>query len=965
MIGQAISHYRITGKLGEGGMGIVYKAEDTKLERSVALKFLAPHLLQDAEASRRFIPEAKAAAALDHPNICTVHEIDEVDGRTFIAMAFIEGESLEKKIEAGPLKLKDALDAAIQTAQGLQAAHEKKIFHRDIKPANLMVTPLGSAQRRVIIMDFGLAQLSDRSKLTELDSALGTVAYMSPEQTYGQELDHRTDLWVLGVVVYEMVTGQRPFQGHYEKAVMYSITNEEPEPMTALRTGVPMELEWIVGKCLAKELEERCQNAAELIVDLRTVGKKLESGRSTIRSVSQGPKAAPVTANPARAEAVRTGSLAGPASAGAVGTVAAPAKEQDVVAADGSTGEGPDGGLEAQRGTARAVRHVGARARLWPVVAAVSVVSTLAFAFLYLTESPSPPQSLTFTIDSPEGVTFQTARLAPPVLSPDGTRLAFVGVSEEGPELWIRPLDSLTPERLPGTEGAQYPFWAPDSRFLAFFAGGKLKKIDVTGGPPQTLSDAPGGRGGAWAQDDEGRGVIVFAPTNSSPLHRVSSAGGDSVPVTLLSERGANNPIRNHRQPRFLPGRRRFLYLSMTGDFGEQSEQPVFIGGVDAAPSASATEQKPLLEASCRPWYSPPADSHQQGYLLYVREATLLAHPFDAAREELTGEPFPIAESVYSGGNRQSCDFSVSASGVLTYRQGDTRLTRRITWFDRQGKKLGTVGNAGVYGGPNLSPGGERLAFRATDPQTGNMDIWVRELRRDVATRLTFHEALDFRPVWSPDGTRIAFFSERDGVPTIYQKPANGAGEAEPLFEATGRFWPSHWSRDGRYLVYTEVGSQVKLFALPLQGDRKPIAVAPSGFREGVGTLSPDGAWIAYQSNESGSFEIYARPFPEGEGRWQASTDGGRTPVRSKDGAEIFYFSANRDKVLAVPVKTGSSFEAGVPEVLFELDQLLPALSTFDVTADGQRFIMPIPSEDEANPPIIVVTNWQEALVKQ
>ena len=784
MIGQAISHYRITEKLGEGGMGIVYKAEDTKLERSVALKFLAPHLLQDAEASRRFIREAKAAAALDHPNICTVHEIDEVDGRTFIAMAFIAGESLEKKIEAGPLKLKDALDAAIQTAQGLQAAHEKKIVHRDIKPANLMVTPLGAAQRRVIIMDFGLAQLSDRSKLTELDSALGTVAYMSPEQTYGQELDHRTDLWALGVVIYEMVTGQRPFQGHYEKAVMYSITNEEPEPMTALRTGVPMELEWIVGKCLAKELDERCQNAAELIVDLRGVVKKLESGRSTIRSVSRAAGASPVA----------TGSQP-------VRTVAAPAKEQDVVAAGGGVGQGPDGGLEAQRGTAGAVRHVGAQ-RWWPALAAVLLVSTLAFSFLYFTKSPPPPQPVTFAIEPPEGVMFQTARLAPPVLSPDGTQLAFVGVSEEGPALWIRPLDSLTPQRLPGTEGAEYPFWSPDSRFLGFFAGGKLKKIDVIGGPPQTLSDAPSGRGGAWAEDDEGRGVIVFAPTNRSPLHRVSSAGGDSVPVTLLSEEGANIPIRNHRQPRFLPDGRRFLYLSLAGDVGEQKEHPIFIGDLDAVQSASAKEQKPLLQASCRPWYSAPADSHQQGYLLYVREATLLVHPFDAAREELTGEPFPIAENVYSGGNRESCDFSVSASGVLTYRQGDTRLTRRITWFDRQGKKLGTVGNAGVYGGPNLSPGGERLAFRATDPQTGNMDIWVRELRRDVATRLTFHEALDFRPVWSPDGTRIAFFSERDGTPTIYQKPANGAGEAEPLFEATGRFWPSHWSRDGRYLVY-------------------------------------------------------------------------------------------------------------------------------------------------------------------
>ena len=573
MIGQNISHYRITEKLGEGGMGVVYKAEDTKLERSVALKFLAPHLLQDAEARQRFIREAKAAAALDHPNICTVHEIDEADGRTFIAMAFIEGESLEKKIEAGPLKLKDALDAAIQTAQGLQAAHEKKIVHRDIKPANLMVTPLGSAQRRVIVMDFGLAQLADRSKLTQMDSTLGTVAYMSPEQTYGQELDHRTDLWALGVVIYEMVTGQRPFQGHYEKAVMYSITNEEPEPMTALRTGVPMELEWIVGKCLAKELDERCQNAAELIVDLRGVVKKLESGRSAIRAVTRGAGAAPVTTG---SQPVRPGvHAAGQPSANAAGA--------DV---PGSPETAPDDGPEAGNRDmspgmatrhAESVRHVGAQ-RWWAALAAVLLVSTVAFAFLYFTKSPPPAQSVTFSIQSPEGVTVQTARFAPPVLSPDGTQLAFVGVSEEGPALYIRPLDSLTPERLPGTEGAEYPFWSPDSRFVAFFAGGKLNKIDVTGGPPQTLSDAPRGRGGTWTEDDEGRGVIVFGPTNSSPLHRVSSAGGESVPVTVLSEEETNLPIRNHRQPRFLPDGRRFLYLALAGEVGEQGEQPVFMG---------------------------------------------------------------------------------------------------------------------------------------------------------------------------------------------------------------------------------------------------------------------------------------------------------------------------------------------------------------------------------------------------
>ena len=525
----------------------------------------------------------------------------------------------------------------------------------------------------------------------------------------------------------------------------------------------------------------------------------------------------------------------------------------------------------------------------------------------------------------------------------------------------------MAPERLPGTEGAEYPFWSPDSRFLGFFAGGKLKKIDVIGGPPQTLSDAPRGRGGAWAETDEGRGIIVFAPTNRLPLHSVSSAGGESVPVTLISEEGDS---RNHRQPRFLPGGRRFLYLSLDDNPGEQNtgqqKYAILIGGLDATQPRSATEQEPILGAPCRPWYTPPTDSHPQGYLLYVREETLMAHPFDAANEELTGEAFPIVEDVYSGGNRHTCDFSVSANGVLSYRQGHGRSTRQITWLDRQGRKLGTVGDAGTYGGAKLSPDGERLAFHATDQQTGNQDIWVRELRRGVATRLTFHEADDRFPVWSPDGTRVAFFSERDGTPTIYQKPANGAGEAEPLFEGTAlSYLPSHWSRDGRYLVYTEGSANVNVLALPLQGDRVPIPVAQSEFREAIANLSPDGAWIVYHSNESGRNEIYARPFPKGEGRWQVSTDGGLAAVWSADGDEIFYFSANRDKILAVPVKTGSSFEAGVPKVLFDLDQPQPRLNNFDVTADGQRFIMPIPTEDNANPPIIVVTNWQEALVKQ
>ena len=404
MIGRTISHYRITEKLGEGGMGVVYKAEDTKLERTVALKFLAAHLLNDDEAKARFLREAKAAAGLHHPNICPVYEIGEAEGKTFLSMAFIEGEPLEARIEQGPLPLKEALDIGRQTAEGLEAAHEKGVVHRDIKPANVMV----DAKSHATIMDFGLARLTEASRLTRADQTMGTVAYMSPEQAQGMEVDHRSDVWALGVVLYEMVRGQRPFQGEYDQALLYEIVHQEPEPLTGVRAGVPMELEFIVGKCLAKAPQDRYQTSADAIVDLRTCAEKLKSGHSKI---------------------LRTGAA----------TVPVPIS-----------------------------------GRVWMALAGAFLVTTAVFAWLYLTTQPAPPQPITFTIDPPEGVVFQSGEVAPPVLSPDGTKLAFVGSAEDGSSLWVRPLDSLEAERLPGTESAQFPFWSPDNRYLAFFADGKL-----------------------------------------------------------------------------------------------------------------------------------------------------------------------------------------------------------------------------------------------------------------------------------------------------------------------------------------------------------------------------------------------------------------------------------------------------------------------------------------------------------
>ena len=928
MIGQTIAHYRITEKLGEGGMGVVYKAEDTKLDRTVALKFLAAHLLNDEEAKARFLREAKAAAALDHPNICTVYEIGEAEGKTFLSMAFIEGEPLEAPIERGPLPLKDALDIGRQIADGLEAAHEKRVIHRDIKPANVMV----DAKGRATIMDFGLARLTEASRLTKTDQTMGTVAYMSPEQAQGMEVDGRSDIWALGVVLYEMVRGQRPFLGEYDQALLYEIVQQEPEPLTGVRAGVPMELEFIVGKCLAKDPANRYQSATDAIVDLRTCAEKLKSGRSAI---------------------LRTGLATGASSVAgtqvATRTLAGPNRETSKL------------GTEPLSPPAPAPSKI--TGRIWMALAVAFLVSTAVFAWLYVTKQPAPPQPITFTIDPPEGVTFESGEYAPPVLSPDGTKLAFVGLSEDGKSLWVRPLDSLDAQRLPGTAGAEFPFWSPDNRYLGFFADGKLKKIDIAGGPPQTLCDAPNGRGGAWAEDDQGSGVIVFSPLITSRLHRVSSAGGESTPVTDVSERRGLG----HRHPRFLPGDR-FLYIQHEGP--GSLESPVFLGDLSSARSETqANETRPLLQASSRVWYAPPSASHPQGYLVYVLDGTLFAQPFDAESAALTGERFPIAEGVYSsriGGG----DFSVSATGTLSYRTGGAQSMTEITWFDRQGDKLGTVGEAGHHLGVRLSPDGGRLAVNTADPQTGNYDIWVRDLRRDAVTRLTFHAAVDRSAVWSPDGTRIAFFSRRDGG-GIYERSAGGAGQAEALFDMQfgGQLWD--WSRDGRYLSYFTLASSIDVFALPMEAERKPIPLAQTEFLEAAGSFSPDGAWVAYYSIETGRREVYVRPFSE-EGKFQVSRNGGRSPMWSADGKEIFYISGN--KMMAAPVQTapvqmatgqaGATFEAGVPRMLFEVDRQLPVIVMFDVTADGQRFIIPVPTEEQASLPITIVTNWQQALVE-
>ncbi len=936
MIGTTISHYIITGKLGEGGMGIVYKAEDTKLERPVALKFLAPHLLSNEEAKKRFLREAKAAAALDHPNICTLYEIDEASGRTFLAMAYLEGRTLEQMISEGPLRIEDALDIGTQIAKGLQKAHGKGIYHRDIKPSNLFLVDEGPKERLVKIMDFGLAHLVDQSKLTLKDTALGTPAYMSPEQVQGVPVDQRTDIWSLGVVLYEMVVAQMPFKGEYQQAVFYTILNVDYEPLTGIRTGVPMDLEFIVAKCLAKDAAQRYQSAGDVIIDLTALREKLASKKSAIaRKVS--PASIGAVQRPARepaaGAAVATGTPAGPTQV----QHPPPPQSQDPA---------PDGGPEAQRGTAGAVRHEAAPATTWQrlpwAVAALASAAAVTFAVLHfaLETPPPPPRSIVSTIVPPEEV----SRIDDFALSPDGEWLLFEGQRVEGETiLYLRRLDSPDVRSLDGTEGVTYPFWSPDSRFIGFFADGKLKKIDISGGSSFTIADAPGGRGGTWNRD----GVIVFAPNIFGPLHRVSAGGG---PVSAITR--VNAERRTHRWPCFLPDGRRFLFLgSQTGNPDLSSE--VYVGSLEG------TSIKTLMQSQGNAIYS-------NGQLLFVRQDTLMAHEFDPETATLRGEPRPlrggVRNSFYSKGT-----FSVSEDGRLAYSPGSAFEISGLILYNRMGRRLRTVGEPGLFRDIAISPDGAVVAA-SVQHEAGGVNIWLYDLARNLRTRFTFVPEMDLTPSWSPDGTQIAFASNRRGGFGVFRKTVSGLEEAELLVDKFGVDVPRGWSPEGSSLLFMsrDTNTLDDLWVLPLRAADGGTEPAPepylrTEFNERDGRFSPDGSWVAYMSDGSGRFEIYVAPFPRATGKVQVSTGGGEYPIWRADGKEIFYRTQDGSIMAAEVEAANSNFRVGAVRRLFQVSLPIEGAGyqrKYDVTADGQEFLVLDVTESEAKPVIMLDSNW-------
>jgi Tol biopolymer transport system component len=865
--GAKLGPYEIVSPIGKGGMGEVWMARDPRLGRDVAIKISAQQFTD------RFEREARAIASLNHPNICTLFDV----GPNYLVMESIEGPTLAERIKQGPVPLEEALALAMQIADALDAAHEKGIVHRDLKPANIKIRPDGSVK----VLDFGLAKSIEQTELTPdsptmlsaVGMILGTAGYMSPEQARGQEVDKRADIWAFGVVLYEMLTARRLFEGKTVSDALAAVLMLEPEFEWA-----PAKVQRLLRACLQKDTKNRLHDIADWKLLLE--------------------ENAPVATAPSRSRL--------------------------------------------------------AKSTPWMIAGALFLAATGLGGVAYRHSAEPQPGVLKLSILPPGNLSFAGTFPGIPTISPDGRRVAFSATAEGKNVIWVRDLDSLTARPLPGTDGGGLPFWSPDSRTVGFFEGNKLKKIDVAGGPVLIVCDAIGGpRGGTWANAGK-KEVILFA-VNAGGIFQVPASGGTAT--SLIKPNPAAGEL-NLLWPWLLPDGRHFLYSEQGNEF----RGTLYVADLESG------RRKRLLETSFNAGFA-------SGMLLFVRDGNLLAQPFDPGSLETTGDAVPVAEAAV--GNNQILGvgfFSASRTGVLAYLSGAFESPSQLTWFDRSGKQLGTVGPRSEFQqSPAISPDGSTVAINTLDAQAGNGDIWLYNLSRGAASRFTFGPSQRGFPIWSPDGTHLAFTSQRDGPLHGFQKALNGGNE-ESLAPALGdpphATLPEDWSRDGRYLVERVIQTKTKddIWIQPLAtdgkpGDRKAFPYLDGDYNERNASISPDGKWIVYSSDETGRTEVYSQAFPSPGGKVQISTSGGERPRWSRDGKEIYYIAPDR-KMMAVPVRSGATLDAGQPQALFNSHLSVTDLNArFDVSKDG-RFLIPVEPEQSNANPLTVIVNWPATLRK-
>ncbi len=892
--GDRLGPYEITAKLGEGGMGEVYRATDSRLKRDVAIKVLPAAFVADRERLARFEREAQLLAQLNHPNIAQIYGMEASGEAHALVMELVEGPTLADRLAQGALPLDECLSIAKQIAEALEEAHEKGIVHRDLKPQNVKASIEGKTK----VLDFGLAKAMDpaagsvagsagdlaRSPTlmqsptltavhgTQLGVILGTAAYMAPEQAAGGAVDRRADIWSFGVVLWEMLTGRRLFEGETVSHVLAGVLKDAPD-LSALPPATPERIVDLLRRCLRKKPRERLQ----AIGDARVVIDE-------------------VLADPHR-----------------------------------------DGRASRTAAAAPATR----RATLPWILATAGALAALSFALLWLGGSkPAPPRALHAALVAPPETGFGDTF----ALSPDGRRVVFNAFDQKtrSGALWLRELDRGVATRLATTEGGQMAFWSPDGAQLAFFADGKLKRIDLRGGPAQTICDAPTPRGGDWGPD----GRIVFAAQFRAGLSIVAPGEAPRALTTLDAARNE----KSHRFPVFLPGGESILFLAQTAEAGAREDQ----SRIEALELATGSRH-PLVVANSSPLFAPDPEP---GALLFWREGALLVQRFDPARLAVSGEPVAIASPVAFTQNEQALA-SVSSDGTLVYREGERGTYSTIVWLGRDGVGRQVL-DQGLFLDFKLSHDGRRLAYTNNSPGKGDNDLWIHDVERGTSSRITFEEGGDRRPVWSPDDRYLYYSSDRENDGTIFRRSSDGMGAPEEVGRTREGFWPLAASHDGRFLVAGAMVAGTAFDLLRLDLDTKkvtPLVATP--FLDDHPALSPDDRLLAYASEQSGRWEVYVQALAGGSGRWQISTEGGQWPRWRGDGRELFFLAAP-DRLMSVEVVPGDVPRFSAPREVFR-----QAIDSFDVSPDGQTFVALRPSDNDLNRPLTLVTGWPARLVRR